>query len=120
MAAETTAALAAPLTPAVPAVTDRPVETYGDIVWKQFRRNTNAYLSLWALAPLIGCAIFAPLLGSDLPLVFRDGDQTLFPWFRALFITEEPVDFLFNMALIAFSRARSSRCSGGTAASRPR
>ncbi len=102
MAAETTAAPAVALTPGTLAATERPVETYGDIVWKQFRRNLSAYASLWALVPLVGCAIFAPLLGSDLPLVFRDGDQTLYPWFRALFLTEEPVDFLFNMALIAF------------------
>ncbi|MGQ0637413.1 MAG: ABC transporter permease [Planctomycetaceae bacterium] len=81
----------------------RPAESYWDIVWRQFRANTFARLSLWALAPLIGLAVCAPLLCSNEPFVFDEGSQRLFPWFRALFHPSEPVDLLFNMALIAFA-----------------
>lgn len=77
-------------------------ETYWDIVWKQFRANTFAYWAVWGLAPLVAIAIFAPLICSNDPLVFDDGRETLYPWFRALFNPGEPVDFLFNMALVSF------------------
>lgn len=76
-------------------------ESYWDIVWKQFRANKHAAAAVWALGPLIATAVYAPLIASNQPLFFRDGSQTLFPWFRALFNPAEPVDFLFNMALLA-------------------
>ena len=60
-------------------------ETYADIVWKQFRRNTLAYASLWALAPLVILAIITPALASSDPFVFFEGKQRIYPWFRALF-----------------------------------
>lgn len=75
-------------------------QTYWDIVWKQFRANASAYWAVWALGPFVALAVFAPLISSNQPLYFWDGEQYLFPWFRALFNTAEPVDFLFNMALI--------------------
>ena len=77
-------------------------ETYWDIVWKQFRNNRSAYGAVWALAPLVAVAVFAPLMCSNLPLIFWDGKQYLYPWFRALFNQSQPVDFLFNMALVSF------------------
>jgi len=77
-------------------------EAYGDIVWRQFKKNRLALISLWALAPLFLMAIFAPLIASNHPLVFRDGDQAIYPWVRAIFNPAEPVDFAFNMAMIGF------------------
>ena len=77
-------------------------ESYFDIVWRMFKKNKPAYWSLWILAPLFLLAIWAPLLASNQPLVFSDGETTIFPWFRALFNTDESVDFVFNMALIGF------------------
>jgi peptide/nickel transport system permease protein len=77
-------------------------ETYWDIVWRQFRRNRFAYVSLWSLVPVVAVAIFAPLLSSNVPLVFRTPDGTFFPWLRGLFHPDEPVDFVFNMALLGF------------------
>lgn len=77
-------------------------EAYLDIVWRQFKKNRLALVSLWVLVPLFLLAIFAPAIASNQPLVFTDGDQTIYPWFRALFNPEEPVDFAFNMAMIAF------------------
>jgi len=77
-------------------------QTYWDIVWKQFRANRPAYRAVWALAPVVAVAVFAPLICSNEPLVFWDGQKWLFPWIRTLFNPPEPVDFLFNMALLAF------------------
>jgi len=77
-------------------------EAYLDIVWRQFKKNRFALVALWILAPLFLTAIFAPLIASDQPLVFREDGRTLYPWFRALFNPEEGVDFAFNMALIGF------------------
>jgi ABC-type dipeptide/oligopeptide/nickel transport system permease subunit len=77
-------------------------DTYWGIVWKQFRSNSSAYAALWALVPLVAIALFAPLICSDLPLWFWDGEGYLYPWFRGLFHPAEPVDYLFNMALVGF------------------
>jgi len=77
-------------------------EAYLDIVWRQFKKNRLALISLWALAPLFLLAIFAPLVASNQPFVFVDGDEVLFPWFRHIFNPPEPVDFVFNMAMLAF------------------
>ncbi|MGE0605704.1 MAG: ABC transporter permease [Pirellulales bacterium] len=75
-------------------------ETYFEIVWQQFRKNRAAYWSLWLFAGIFLLAILAPLLGSDVPFVFRDGDKTLYPWLVALFNPDEHVDYAFNMALL--------------------
>lgn len=76
-------------------------ETYLEIVWRQFRKNTQAYAALWLLAPIFLIAIFAPLIASNQPFVFYNGSETIYPWLRWLFTPEYFVDFLFNMALIA-------------------
>ncbi|MEA1951391.1 MAG: ABC transporter permease [Planctomycetota bacterium] len=77
-------------------------EAYLDIVWRQFKKNRLALVALWLLAPLFLLAIFAPLIASDRPFVFHDGEQTIYPWVNSIFHPEEPVDFAFNMAMLAF------------------
>lgn len=77
-------------------------ESYLDIVWKQFRKNRFAYWALWVVGALFLIAIFAPLIASDQPFVFKEGDQTLFPWFVKLFNPDTTVDFFFNMAMLVF------------------
>ncbi len=77
-------------------------EAYLDIVWRQFRRNRFALAALVVLAPLFLLATFAPLIASNQPLVYHEGGQTLYPWFRAIFNPEETVDFVFNMAMLGF------------------
>jgi ABC-type dipeptide/oligopeptide/nickel transport system permease subunit len=77
-------------------------EAYLDIVWRQFRKDRAAYVSLVLLAPMFLAAIFAPLLASNQPLVFRDGQQTIYPWLRALFNPGNSIDYVFNMALLGF------------------
>ncbi len=77
-------------------------ETYFDIVWRQFKKNRAAYVSLWALVPIALIAIFAPALASNQPLVYYDGKDYLFPWWHSLFNSEEHVDFVFNLAMLEF------------------
>lgn len=83
-------------------MTDRPPrsEAYLDIVWRQFRKDRAALVSTWLLAPTFLVAVFAPLLASNQPLVFRDGEQTIYPWLRALFNPGNTIDYVFNMALL--------------------
>lgn len=78
------------------------VETYSDIVWKQFRRNGQAYAALWSIVPLVATAILAPVLASDRPYVYVD-EQGVWHWplLRKLFNEAESVDFIFNMSLLA-------------------
>jgi peptide/nickel transport system permease protein len=77
-------------------------EAYLDIVWRQFKKNRPAFAALWLTGLLMLVAIFAPLLASNVPLVFHDHEQTFYPWFHWLFNPDQPVDFLFNMALVGF------------------
>ncbi|MBP90240.1 MAG: hypothetical protein CMJ64_26615 [Planctomycetaceae bacterium] len=75
-------------------------EAYLDIVWRQFKKNRFAYISLWLLLPTFLIAILASALVSNQPFIFFDGDEVLFPWLRFIFNPEEPVDFFFNMAML--------------------
>jgi ABC-type dipeptide/oligopeptide/nickel transport system permease subunit len=77
-------------------------DAYLDIVWKQFRKNRPAVVALWILGLLFFVALVAPLIGSNQPLVFHDGEQTEYPWFHALFHPGSVVDYPFNMALLGF------------------
>ena len=77
-------------------------EAYLDIVWRQFKKNRFAYVSLWLLLPIVLLAIFAPALAGNQPFVFWEGEETIFPWFRSIFNPDEAVDFYFNMAMLGF------------------
>lgn len=76
-------------------------ETQWEIAWRQFQQNRTAVWSLRLLVVLSGLAILAPCLASNLPFIYFSEGETLFPWFRALFHPETPVDFAFNMALLS-------------------
>ena len=77
-------------------------EAYLDIVWRQFRKRRAAVASLWLLAVLVFVAIFSPVIASDIPFVFHDGNSTIYPWFHWLLNSTQPQDLLFNMALVGF------------------
>jgi peptide/nickel transport system permease protein len=77
-------------------------EAYLDIVWRQFKKNRPALFCLWPMSLLFFVAIFAPLLASNIPLVFHEPGGTIFPWFHWLFHPEERVDYFYNMALVGF------------------
>jgi len=49
-------------------------ESYSTIVWRQFKKNRFALVSLCLIAPLYLIAVFAPLIASDRPFVFFDGN----------------------------------------------
>ncbi|QDU97898.1 ABC transporter permease [Lignipirellula cremea] len=50
-----------------------PGEAYLDIVWRQFRRNKPALISLYILPSLFLIAIFAPAIASWHPIIYYDG-----------------------------------------------
>ncbi len=77
-------------------------DAYLDIVWKQFRKNRRAVAALWLLIAIFLIALPAPLIGSNQPLVFHDGEKTVYPWFHALFHPATIVDYPFNMGLLGF------------------
>lgn len=77
-------------------------ETYSDIVWRQFRKKKEALYALYAMLPLFLIAVFAPVIASNQPFIFFGDGETIFPWFRSLFHSQEPVDYFYNMALLAF------------------
>ena len=89
--------------PLLPDVAPPEDQTFGDIVWLQFKKNRVAYCSLWGLAGLFALAITAPLIASGRPFIWDAGEGMLFPWFSGLFdrnYYENPVDIFFNMLLI--------------------
>jgi len=77
-------------------------QTFGDIVWIQFKKNRVAAFSLWGLGALFLLATVAPLIASGRPFIWDTGAGLEFPWFRSLFdrnYFENPVDIFFNMLL---------------------
>jgi ABC-type dipeptide/oligopeptide/nickel transport system permease subunit len=77
-------------------------EAYLDIVWRQFKKNRTAYFCLWLVGLLMLQAIFAPLLASNVPLVYHDGQTTIYPWYYHLFHPSQSIDLVFNMGLLGF------------------
>jgi len=53
-------------------------ETYLSIVWRQFTKNKMAFYSLMILPILFLIAIFAPLIASNHPLTYYDGQLVQF------------------------------------------
>ena len=77
-------------------------QTFGDIVWIQFKKNRVAYWSLWGLGFLFLLAITAPLIASGRPFIWDVGEGTTYPWFSSLFdqnYFENEVDIFFNLLL---------------------
>ncbi len=54
------------------------VETYWDIVWKQFKKKKSAIISLWIIIFFFMVAIFAPLIANDKPLILYTTYHELF------------------------------------------
>src|SRR5207253_15831 len=52
--------------------------------------------------PIFLVAIFAPVIASNQPFVFHDGNDVLYPWWLSLFNPDMAIDFPFNMALLGF------------------
>ena len=89
--------------PLLPDVAPPEDQTFGDIVWIQFKKNRVAYVSLWGLAGLFLLATIAPLLASGRPFIWDIGEGRSYPWFSSLLdrnYFENPVDIFFNLILI--------------------
>ena len=89
--------------PMIPDVNEPEDQTFGDIVWIQFKKNRVAYWSLWGLGFLFFIAITAPIIANGRPFSWNVGDGTTYPWFSSLFdrnYFENPVDIFFNMLLV--------------------
>ncbi|MAY81633.1 MAG: ABC transporter permease [Deltaproteobacteria bacterium] len=89
--------------PIIPDVNEPEDQTFGDIVWIQFKKNRVAYWSLWGLAGLFILAIVAPVIASGRPFIWNAGDGAQYPWFSSLFdrnYFENPVDVFFNLLLV--------------------
>ncbi|MGB0638586.1 MAG: hypothetical protein ACPGTU_04590, partial [Myxococcota bacterium] len=88
--------------PIIPDVNEPEDQTFGDIVWIQFKKNRVAYWSLWGLAGLFLLAIVAPVIANGRPFIWDAGEGTQYPWLSSLFdrnYFENPVDIFFNLLL---------------------
>jgi peptide/nickel transport system permease protein len=77
--------------------------TYSEIVWTQFRKRWLPYGSLLGVVGLLFLAIYAPLLASNKPFLWKvEGAGWESPWLKALYdrnFYESSVDLFFNTLL---------------------
>ena len=87
-------------------------QSYGEIVWKQFKKYRLSYYSLWGVFVLFMIAIYAPVFILNVPFYFsmpagvgpEIAQGTSLPWFGALFdanFFESGVDIFFNFLIFA-------------------
>ncbi len=77
--------------------------SYGRMVWVEFRRNRIALFGLWCIGVMVVLAVGAPLLANNQPLVWKADGELELPLFRGLFnrlLFENSVDILFNLLLV--------------------
>lgn len=109
--------------PMIPDTNEPEDQTFGDIVWIQFKKNKVAYWSLWGLGFLFFLAIVAPIIASGRPFIWDVGEGASYPWFSSLFdrnYFENPVDIFFNLllacsipvSLLCMYRLKSIRAMG--------
>jgi peptide/nickel transport system permease protein len=96
----TTAAPAAP-----PPAQAAPMQgvSFWMIARAQLRKNGYAVFGFRSLVFLMLLATYAPVLASDRPFFFREGDEVSWPWFSGLFDRVEvtqTVDLFFNLLMI--------------------
>ncbi|MCB9190518.1 MAG: ABC transporter permease [Flavobacteriales bacterium] len=54
---------------------------FREYAWSQFKKNKQAYFSLWVLGFLALVALFAPIIANDMPLYCNYKGHSLFPAF---------------------------------------
>ena len=90
--------------PAPAPITDIQGESQLDIVRRMFRRKKTAVWGLRVTVALILLALYAPVIASAVPFVWREpGGSLQFPWFARLFDVRtwpHTLDRLFNLALV--------------------
>ena len=87
----------------VPSTEHRFSESQWAIAARQFRKRATAVWGLWGVRALFYLAIFAPVLCSGLPLIWRDpGGSFEFPWLAKVFdrlYWANGVDRFFNLLM---------------------
>ena len=68
-------------------------QSYGRVVWKQFKKNKPALLSLMGIVLLGILALSADLLAGDKPYYMKYKGETYFPAFRQYAVYLGVVDF---------------------------
>lgn len=78
--------------------------TYLELIWQQFRKRRLAYAALWGSVSLFLVAIYAPLLASNKPFLWRvDRGRWSSPWLASLLdrnFFESALDIFFNCLLL--------------------
>lgn len=87
-----------------PARVHKEYNSYWAIVWEQFRKNRSGYAALWAVFLLFAIAVYAPVLSSKMPFVWKDETGLSFPWFHSLVfnrnVYQSGIDIFFNLLLL--------------------
>jgi peptide/nickel transport system permease protein len=82
----------------------REYASYWAIVWEQFRKNRSGFAALVGIGMLFAIAVYAPLVSSKMPFVWRDASGTSFPWFSSLLFNRNVygggIDLFFNLLLV--------------------
>lgn len=81
--------------------------SFAELAWDQFRRRRVAMASLWGVVGLLLAAVYAPLLASNKPFLWRVDDGALeSPWLASLVdrnFYENGVDVFFNVAMVSLT-----------------
>lgn len=65
-------------------VNAQPDQGYWPYVWRQFKRNKTALISMYVVVFLVVIAVLAPFLANEKPLVCKYNGETYFPVFKDL------------------------------------
>ncbi len=88
-----------------PPLETRPRDSQWSIVARQFRRKRSAVWGLRITIGLILLAIYAPVLASGIPFVWKEpGGSLQLPWLTRLFdvnVWEHGIDRFFNLLLVS-------------------
>lgn len=81
---------------------ERAVEgiSYGQMVWNQFQRHWENLAGLLISIFFFGLTLFSPILSSNQPFYWSNGETVRYPWFRRFFAAEG-IDFFYNMSMFA-------------------
>ena len=77
--------------------------SYWEIVWRQFRKRSLPYYSLWGVVALFVVAVYCPIIISNKPFVWVVEGEVSSPWLMSLFdrnFFENSLDIAFNALML--------------------
>jgi len=83
--------------------------SYGELVWREFKKNTFNVLSVGFIVFLFALAILAPFLANDKPYFIRIGGQVHFPLFAGLKRTDYCIFIAAAVAIVQLLLIRRNR-----------